>query len=257
MRGALPVPRTVIGPARELVGQVHRRELARDIAGPRHHGGVVVDPSAQKAVMVDAALVAEVAVDVGGAVARADASEMRRLLRGGVILAPAPVGIADHPHIAVAPRLRGDPFDQIVAVVLLVRVEEIPLSLRKPRAPRLGDDVHIAFRHIEAGGAGLDRVTPVRRLLLDVLRIGRHRQQRRITASRDRAIDIDREPDAVEHRHGNALIEHRAGWRLRRAHQLARVGQCDVGFGFRHPRPLHAMARRRLPCGEDMRIRRA
>src|SRR5262245_772299 len=111
MRRALPIPGAVIRSAGELVGEVHRRRFAVDRARPRHHHGVILDPAAEKAVMVDAALIAEVAVDVGGAVAGTDALEVRRLLRGGVILAPAPVGVADHPDIAVAPRLLRDPFD--------------------------------------------------------------------------------------------------------------------------------------------------
>src|SRR5206468_526716 len=84
--------------------------------------------------------------------------EMWRLLFGGMKLLGAESGDANHAHIAVAPGLSGDPFDQIVAVPLAR-----PAALRLPDAARRADHVHITARHQEMRVASLQRAGPERR----------------------------------------------------------------------------------------------
>ena len=209
-RRALVPPRPVDGMIDDLPMRVHRRLLALDRARPGRHRRVIGDPLVHEGGVEDAAGIAGVAVEIAGGVALADAAQMRRLRRGGEILAPAPVGIADHADIAVAPGLRGDPFDQVVAVAALLVVEPAPLALRAAGAARLRDHMHVAVRHVEAGGAGFDGVAPLRRLLLDVLGIRRQRQQHRIAAGRLAACRYRRRAGcrrASRHRHS------RRGWR--------------------------------------------
>ena len=91
-------------------------------------------------------------------VEREDRLQMRRLLLGDGKLLGAEAGNADHADIAVAPRLRRDPFDQIVAVPLARAA-----AFRFADAARLTDHVNIAARHEESRVAGLHRAGPQRR----------------------------------------------------------------------------------------------
>jgi hypothetical protein len=231
--GALAIPRPVVGAAGELVEQVHGRPLACDVSRPGRHFLLVGNPHVEKLRgIVDAALVADVAVEIDRAVALADAPEVRRLRAGGLILAPAEVGIADHADIAVAPRLRRDPLDEIVAVGALLLVEPLPLAFGEAAAAALCDHVHVALGDVERGRARLDGVAPVRRLALVVVRVGRARQQRRIAAVLLRRVDIGGKANAVAHGDADVLFEPHARRRLRRGKELLRVCQRDFRLSF-------------------------
>ena len=108
------------------------------------HGGEMPDQIAEQMQHAAGIFLAEAAERAVGAarIERKDRLQMRRLLLGDMELFGAESRDADHADIAVAPWLRGDPLDQIVAVPL-------------PRAAALGfadtarrsDDVDIAARH--------------------------------------------------------------------------------------------------------------
>src|ERR1700722_20642123 len=87
-----------------------------------------------------------------------DRLEMRRLFLGDGKLLGAKAGNADHADLAVAPRLRRDPFDQVVAIPL-ARAAAFGLA----DAARRADDVDIAARHEKLGIAGFHRPGPQRR----------------------------------------------------------------------------------------------
>ena len=138
---------------------------------------------------------------------------MRRLLLGNGELLGAEAGNADHPDVAVAPRLRRDPFDQVVAVPFARAA-----AFRFADAAWRADDMNIAARHKELGIAGLHRAGPQRRP-------GRLRRQRlapypdpespccrwRRQAAQEifrplRPIDVDANFDAVAHRHHDVHV---------------------------------------------------
>ncbi len=86
---------------------------------------------------------------------RKDGAQMRRLFLGHRKLLGAEAGNADHADFAVAPRLRRDPFDQVVAIPF-ARAAAFGLA----DAARRADDMDIAARDEEFGVAGLHRPGP-------------------------------------------------------------------------------------------------
>jgi len=205
------------------------------------------DPAGHELMVVDPALKADVAIEIGGRVLLAEAFQMRRLRDGSGVLAPAPVGVADHAHAARAPGLRRDPLDEVVAVGALVLVEPPPLALRAARAAPLRDHVHVALGHVERRGARFDRMAPLRGFSLDFLQIGRQRQQRRVAALGLRQVDVHREPNAVAHRDVDILDDPDPGCGGRRLHQGFGVeggdGRCAVACHGRVPEMDDAAAR--------------
>ena len=109
--------------------------------------------------MDDAAgiFVAEAAeLAIGAArVEREDGVQMRRLFLGHRKLLGAEAGNADHADVTVAPRLRRDPFDQVVAVPF-ARAAAFGLA----DAARRADDMHVTARDEKFGVAGLHRPGP-------------------------------------------------------------------------------------------------
>src|SRR5664279_5637784 len=85
---------------------------------------VLIPPIAGEEVARDAAVVAAGAVGVGQAVMRAEAGERGRRQRAYEPLHHAEVGLADAADFTVAPRLRADPFDDVVKIVLFVAAEK-------------------------------------------------------------------------------------------------------------------------------------
>ena len=132
---------------------------------------------------------------------------MRRLLLGDRELLRAEAGDAHHAHVAVAPFLRRDPLDQIVAIPLARAA-----AFRLADAARRTDHMDIAARDEEFGVAGLQRSGPQRRPCrlrrqrrrhvgtLKVLVVDGEGQQRRKFSACLRAIDVDADFDAVAHR---------------------------------------------------------
>jgi hypothetical protein len=143
---------------------------------------------------------------------------MRRIELRRHELLGAEAGDAHHPHIAVAPGLSRNPFDQIVAVE---RARTTPF--RFGDAAGISDDVHVATPDEKARVAGFRRTGPQhrpcrmgqRRLgevgALQVLVVDREGQEGRELVGRVRAIDVDRDLDAVAHRHKHVLLDDHAG----------------------------------------------
>jgi len=89
---------------------------------------------------------------------REDRFEVRWRLLGDRKLLGTKAGNADHAHIAVAPVLRRDPLDQIVAVPLARAA-----TLRLTDAARRADDMRVAARDKKLGVAGFHWPRPQRR----------------------------------------------------------------------------------------------
>lgn len=155
---------------------------------------------------------------------RKDRLEMRRVELRRHELLGAEAGNADHADIAVAPGLPRNPFDQIVAVECARTA-----GFRFADAAGIADHVHVAARDEKARVAGFRRAGPQhrpgrmrqRRLgelgALQIFVVNRERQQGRELLRRVRAIDVDRDLDAVAHRHEHVLLgDH------------ARVGRCAI-----------------------------
>jgi len=80
---------------------------------------------------------------------------MRRIELCGHELFGAEAGNTDHPHIAVAPRLRRDPLDQIVTVECARTA-----AFRFADAARIPDHVDVAARDEKSRIAGFRRPGP-------------------------------------------------------------------------------------------------
>ena len=108
-------------------------------------------PGGGERVAENAAVVAGVAVVIPMALPRADRGEVRRLQRGGLPLVDGEIGDAEQPDLAVRPRLRAGPFDQLVVVLVLARLTRIEIARRLAAAARVGDHDHVAVRHPALG----------------------------------------------------------------------------------------------------------
>ena len=84
--------------------------------------------------------------------------QMRRVELRSHELLGAEAGNADHADIAVAPRLRRDPFDEVIAVE-----GARAAALRFADAARIADHVHVAARDEKARVTGLGRAGPQHR----------------------------------------------------------------------------------------------
>ncbi len=151
-------------------------------------------------------------VEVGGDGDREDRLQVRRPLDRGLELGHGEVADADHADVAVAPRLGGRPFDEVVHVPPLLPIEEAEHAARSAGAAQVGDDVHVAARDEEVAGAGLDEAHR-RAEVLDLTRIGRGRDQRGIAAGRRGAVDVRQQRNSVAQADGHVIVaRHRVRW---------------------------------------------
>jgi hypothetical protein len=153
-----------------------------------------------------------------GRIERKDRLEVRRLELRRHELLGAEAGYADHAHVAVAPGLGRNPFDEIVAVE-----GARAAAFRLADTARIADYVHVAARDQIAGVAGLRRTGPqhrpgrmgqrcLRRLgPLQVLVVDRESEQGGELIRRVRTVDVDRDFHAVAHRHQHVLLGDDAG----------------------------------------------
>ena len=160
-------------------------------------------------------LVAEAAGFAVGAarIERKDRLEVRRLELGGHQLLGAKTRNADHADIAVAPRLRGDPLDQVVAVE-----GARAAALRFGDAARVGDDVDVAARDQKARVAGFRRSGPQHRpgrlqeaslghlRALQILVVDRDRKQGRELLGGVGTVDVGADLHAIAHRDVHVLF---------------------------------------------------
>ena len=130
---------------------------------------------------------------------------MRRSLDRGFELRHREIADPDHADIAVAPGLLRRPFDEVVHVASFLRVEQAEGAARTAGAAQIDDQMHIAARHEEIAGAGLDE-THRRTEVLKLARIGRGRDQHRIAARLSRPMHIGKQRDAVAHRDRDIVV---------------------------------------------------
>src|SRR5262249_34188272 len=125
----------VAGGGEAAVGAVAHR-----LAGAAgHHGRPVHGPAYQDAVLIGGVAELVRRGHLGG-----DGLERGRGLGGGPPLVPARVGGAGHAHLAVAPRLLGQPLDQVGAVGLVAAVERVPVALGVVAAAGVGEGDGVA-----------------------------------------------------------------------------------------------------------------
>src|ERR1700712_129452 len=100
------------------------------------------------------------------------------------------VADAEHSYAAVAPRLGGSPFDEVVHVVALLGVEEPPGACGATGASSVRDDVDIA------AGACLDHAQWCPGVL-NLARVGRERDEGRESPLVVGSVDVSHEDRAV------------------------------------------------------------
>ena len=149
------------------------------------------------------------------------------------------------PTFAVAPRLRGDPFDEVVAIPL-----SRAAAFRLADAARRPDDMNVSARNQKVGVAGFLRAGPERspgRLrrnclgdvgALDILIVDREREQRRQLFGRVGPIDVDADLHPVAHRNIDVcLADHPricGGTVVLRRRRRARIHDSRVDDGGAH-----------------------
>src|SRR5262249_52452537 len=115
----------------------------------------------------DAAVVAEVAIEVGRPFPDAQSREMLRLQRRHLPLIHGVVGDTADAHLAVGPRLGAGPFDALREIVRLARRPVLHVAGRTAAAARVDTHYRIALRRpflrvadlptlVAVGGAGND-----------------------------------------------------------------------------------------------------
>ena len=111
------------------------------------------------------------------------------------------VGLADAADAAIAPGLPRDPPDQLDIVLLLVAIHEGEFAFGTPRAAHVGVHIGIALLHVPFDRSGL---APEKqregRHAVELVLVGRGREQRRHTAVALWPIDAERDPHSVPHR---------------------------------------------------------
>jgi hypothetical protein len=108
--------------------------------------------------------------------------------------------LPDAADAAVAPGLLRDPGDQLDIVLLLGAVHEAELALRAPGAAHVGMHVGVTLADVPLDRPGLaPQKQRKRRHGVELVLIGRGREQRRHRPVARRPIDAEREPHAVAH----------------------------------------------------------
>src|SRR2546423_2596455 len=80
---------------------------------------------------------------------------MRWPLLGNEQLGDAGIRLADHAHLAVGPRLTGDPLDDVVAIGRLDGLEEVPDAARASGAAQAYADEGVALGYVLGDVAGI------------------------------------------------------------------------------------------------------
>ena len=141
------------------------------------------------------------------------------MLAGDAPLVAGVVGDPEHAHLPVAPLLRPRPLDALVEVVGLAGTARVHEARRPPRAPRVHAHDRVAVRHPALWIGGLpvlvlvgralqdlgvvrDHLLPLHRvavLVREALGVDPVRQDDRVAALRDGAVDVGPEDEAVLH----------------------------------------------------------
>ena len=158
---------------------------------------------------VDAAVIIRAAILVDQAVIRRDAGEAGRVVGRHQPLRHGVIGLADAADAAVAPRLLHDPVDQLDVVLLLVKPHEFELAFGAARAAHVGMDIGVALADIPFDRPGFaPQEQRIGGHVVHLVLIRRGGKQRRESGLRRvRAIDAERDANAVAHPHGDALFD--------------------------------------------------
>jgi hypothetical protein len=203
----------LVGRSQPLMDARSEQYLVEEIEGRRAEEPVLLsaqhadgsEESCHEPAAKHAAMPERLAVEIGRAGEWKDRAQMRRPLQRRAILLDGEVAHADHADLAVAPRLRGHPFDQVIEVGLLRRPPEVVGAFAAAGAAAVGNHVRIAAGDEkialpcfhEAGGNPQT---------LHLARIGRHRDQRREASVGVGAIDVRAQTEAFSHRNRNAVF---------------------------------------------------
>ena len=195
----------------EMAGQAGgpRQVLQRQVCGVEPQPvdvaamGLVADPQT-RGLQAEGAALEEQAVEVEPHVTRGQAAQGRMKARGRGPLREREVRLADHADLAVAPGLRSDPGDGVVAVVGLVN-DGGPFALRLELAAHVLDDAHVSLaRPVAAVGGhrGVGFVLAVGEADED----GREALFARPAVRIRRPVHVRRQAHAVAHRHHHAAL---------------------------------------------------
>ena len=133
-----------------LLGAVEHLRLR---AGADRLGrGLAGEPLADEALVVEAVVPEDVAVGVGRRVADDDRVEVRRLERGAEQRGDGAVAVAVQRDMAVAPRLLGDPLDDVVDVLLLAQAQQAQRAAALAAPAHVG--VHARVAVVDVLGRG-------------------------------------------------------------------------------------------------------
>jgi hypothetical protein len=126
------------------------------------------------------------------------AGERGRLQDAHPPLRHAEVRLAESAHLAVGPRLLGDPLDHVVQIFLLVGPEKLEVAPRLPGATHIHMDVRVALLHVEIDRPGLaPQELRAGRQRVVVIAIGRRREQHGEWSRPVGHVERDRDLDAV------------------------------------------------------------
>ena len=217
----------------QMTGQARgsRQVLERQVPGVEPQPvdvaavGLVADPQARR-LQAEGAALEEKAVQIDAHVARGQAAQGRVEARSRGPLRERKVRLADHADLAVAPGLRGDPVDGVVAVVGLVDDRE-PLALRLELAAHVLNhaDVPLARPVTAMGGhRGVGLVLAIREADED----GREALYGHAVALVRRPVDVGRQAHAVAHRHHHVALFDDAGVADRQLRRQLAIRQPDA-----------------------------
>ena len=152
------------------------------------------------AILVDQPVVGRDAGEAGRVACR------HQPLRHGVI------GLADAADAAVAPGLLCDPGDQLDVVLLLGGIHESEFAFGAARTAHVRMHIGVALRHVPFDRAGL---APEKQRkgghAVELVLVGRGREQRRHPPFGLRPVDAERDAHAVAHRHLDVAVNPHRG----------------------------------------------
>ena len=199
---------SVMAPTRS---KTHRR-ASRGAGGAMLIVGAQVGVPGRTVAAENAAVIVGAAVLVDEPVVGRDAGEAGRVARRHQPLRHGVVGLADAADAAVAPGLSRDPGDQLDIVLLLGGIHESEFAFGAPRAAHVRMHIGVTLSDIPFDRAGLAPEKQRKgRHAVELVLVGRGREQSRRPSLGLRPIDAERDAHAVAHRDLDiALHPHRA-----------------------------------------------
>ena len=116
--------------------------------------GELWNPPRAKIVMQNAAVIIEVAIHISETIHGKDAFQRGRVQRRHALLRHGKVRRAEHPHVAVTPRLLREPLDGVIDIPSLLATEKIIEALRFAGAAHVHNHMNVAAGDVEIRIAG-------------------------------------------------------------------------------------------------------